>query len=240
MRQYPYSRCYVVTSTAASGQVLQTSGFALSSTRVLTSNAHIINIEQRPGAITVARSYSITNPGGSINTTFDSHNAATVVSWGNDEKEANIGLRYCMLAMRDPLTITDGEGADVFTTITSVLSISPTPSLQLITRTVPNAVLMTGSARGSPRRITNGSVAEWFVTNLGGWLGRHTTSQHWDYMRGSPIFVNIETGPINGPLVNRAWLVGLVTDEVVASSPCTVNAGLFVDDGAVTRLLNAL
>ena len=51
MLQYPYSRCYVVESTASSGQVLQTSGFALSPTRVLTSNAHVVNIEQRPESL---------------------------------------------------------------------------------------------------------------------------------------------------------------------------------------------
>jgi hypothetical protein len=237
MLQYPYSRCYVVESTASSGQVLQTSGFALSATRVLTSNAHAVNIEQRPGAITVARSYSFTNPDGSINTTFDSQTASEIVSWGD---EAGIGLRYCMLAMRDPLTITDNEGDQVYTTILSVLSINPSPTLQLVTRDVPDGTLVTGSATGAPQRITNGSVAEWYVTDLGGWLGRYNNADFWDFLRGSPIFVTEELGPIDGPLTKKAWLVGLVTDEVVASSPCTVNAGLFVDDGAVTRLLDAL
>jgi hypothetical protein len=47
-------------------------------------------------------------------------------------------------------------------------------------------------------------------------------------------------GSFDGPWTTKAWLVGLVTDEVVASSPCTVTAGLFVDDEAVTRLLDAL
>jgi hypothetical protein len=237
MLQYPYSRCYVVESTTPSGQVLQTSGFALSATRVLTSNAHVVNIEQRPGVITVARSYSFTNSDGSINTAFDSEAASTATSWGDDEHEANIGLRYCMLAMHNPLTITDSEGDQVHTTILSVLSINPNPTLQLITRDVPNGNLVTGSATGAPQRITNHNVAEWYVTNLGGWLGRHNSANHWDFLRGSPIFVTEESGPIDGPLVTKAWLVGLVTDEVVASSPCTVNAGLFVDDGAVTRLL---
>lgn len=167
MLQYPYSRCYVVESTASSGQVLQTSSFALSSTRVLTSNAHVVNIEQRPGIITVARSYQTTNPDGSITTTFDSHTASHTASWGGDENEANIGLRYCMLAMNDPLTITDGEGDQVHTTILSVLSINPNPTLQLVTREVPDKTLVTGSNTGAPRRITNGSVTEWYVRPWG-------------------------------------------------------------------------
>lgn len=235
MRQYPYSRCYVVESTTPSGQVLQTSGFALSAIRVLTSNAHVVNIEQRPGVITVARSYSFNNSDGSLNTAFDSQTVSSVASWGDDEHEANIGLRYCMLAMRNPLTITDSEGDQVYTNILSVLSINPNPPLQLITRDVPGGNLVTGSATGAPQRITNHNVAEWYVTNLGGWLGRYNSANLWDYLRGSPIFA--ESGPTDGPLATR--LVGLVTDEVVASSPCTVNAGLFVDGGAVTRLLNA-
>ena len=240
MLQYPYSRCYVVESTASSGQVLQTSGFALSPTRVLTSNAHVVNIEQRPGIITVARSYQTTDSDGSITTTFDSHTASHMASWGDDENEANIGLRYCMLAMDDLLAVRGDEGDQGYTTILSVLSINPNPTLQLITRDVPDATLETGSNTGAPRRITNGSVAEWYVTDLGGWIGRYNNADFWDFLRGSPIFVTEESGPIDGPWTTKAWLVGLVTDEVVASSPCTVNAGLFVDDGAVTRLLNAL
>jgi hypothetical protein len=131
MLQYPFSRCYVVQSTTTTGQVIQTSGFALSGTHVLTSNVHIINIEQRPGPITVSRSYQFVNPDGSTDTTFDSQVANEVASWGDDEKEANIGLRYCMLDMANSLTITDSEGGQVFTTITSVLSINPSPDLQL-------------------------------------------------------------------------------------------------------------
>lgn len=221
------------------GVVYQTSGFALSGTRILTSNVHIINIEQRPGAITVERSFKITNEDGSVSLEQESIVASRVISWGNDEKEANIGLRYCMLSMPTSLHITDGEGDDVFTTITSVLSINPQPPLQVVTRRVPTAELVTATVNDEPRRVTFGSVAEWFVTDLGGWIGRHTTTNDWDYMRGSPIFVTQESGPPNGPLVSKAWLVGIVTDAVVASNPCTVNAGLFVDDGAVQRLLDA-
>lgn len=99
MRQCPYSRCDVVESTAPSGQVLQTSGFALGPTRFLTSNAHVVNIEQRPGIITVARSYQTINTDGSITTTFDSHTASHTASWGDAEHEANIGFQQILVSV---------------------------------------------------------------------------------------------------------------------------------------------
>lgn len=101
-----------------------------------------------------------------------------------------------MLAMNDPLTITDGEGDQVYTTILSVLSINPNPTLQLITRDVPDGTLVTGSNTGAPRRITNGSAAEWYVTDLGGWIRRYNNADFWDFLRGSPIFVTEESDPL--------------------------------------------
>jgi len=246
MVQYPNSRCYFVETSNAAGQVLQTSGFALSPNRVLTSSAHVVNLQSKAGSCLIQRSYSFVNEDGSVETEFDSHYASRVVFWDNPENEPDIGLRYCMFALdTDPLTITDEAGENVFTTITSVLELSSEPTLQLLTRDVQNsttqdATLMSGEVTGAPRQVTTGHVAEWFSTDLGGWLGRHDNAFDWDYLRGSPIFVTEEMGPPNGPLTTMAWLVGLVTDEVVASSPCTVNAGLFTDLGGVTRLLDAL
>jgi hypothetical protein len=240
MLQYPFNRCCIVQSTAMTGQVMESSGFALSATRVLTSDIHHINTEQRPGPITVLRVYHTVNEDGSIETIQESVIANGSVAFGDNAEGNLIGLHYCMLATENSLNITDDEGDNVFTTITSVLSINPNPDLQLLTRRVPTGELVSGIATGAPRRVTFGSVAEWYVTNLGGWIGTRTTATLTTFLRGSPIFVTEEMGPLNGPLVSKAWLVGLVTDEVVASNPCTVNAGLFVDDGAVTRLLDAL
>lgn len=73
-----------------------------------------------------------------------------------------------MLAMDDLLAIRGDEGDQGYTTILSVLSINPNPTLQLIIRDVPDGTLVTRSNTEAHRRITNGSVAEWYVTDLGG------------------------------------------------------------------------
>lgn len=146
-----------------------------------------------------------------------------------------MGYRYCILGMANPLNITDSEGDNTFGTITGFLSIPPTLDLTLLTRRVPSGELLQGTSTEAPRRVTFGNLSEWYVTHLGGYIGRGSD----DYMLGSPIFVAQESfaGGISGAVTTEYILVGLVVDEVVASDPCTVNAALFVDDGAVQQVL---
>jgi len=227
--RHPYDRCYIVETTFATGTV-RTSGYALSADRVITSDVHF-----GPEPTTVSRVYTRYNPGGLPITSFDTHYANAIRCWSADSRRTNVGLRYCVLGMDTPLSIHDSEGHHTYTTITSILSFPGTPTLSLITRNIPTGELIMGTSTEVPRRITFGSVAEWYSTHLAGYLGRGSD----DYMLGSPIFVTVATTSLTpgGRTTYNHLLVGLVTDEVVASNPCTVNAGLFVEDGAVQRLL---
>jgi hypothetical protein len=231
--RHPYSRCYIVESTSTAGAVRRTSGYALSSTRVITSDVHY-------GARTIKVSRAFTRPsplGGPTLTTFDSEWANAIRTWDPAEKQKNIGLRYAILGMAAPLNITDGDGDNNFTTITSVLSITRTPELLLLTRRVPSGELVTDTSVETPWQITFGTpAAEWFNTHLGGYIGRGSD----DYMLGSPIFVTSSSTTLPGGGTSTSQvLVGLVTDEIVATSPCSVNAGLFTDPNGVNLLLAA-
>ena len=121
---------------------------------------------------------------------------------------------------------------------TSILSLL---ILQLITRDVPDETLETGSNTGAPRRITNGSRSRMVRDGPWGLDWKAQQSRLLEFLARVSSFCGRGVGVhLMGHGRLKAWLVGLVTDEVVASSPCTVNAGLFVDDEAVTRLLDAL
>lgn len=230
--QHPYSRCYIVESTSNTGSVRRTSGYALNSTRVITSDVHY-----GARSIKVSRAYTLPSPiGGPSTTGFDSQWANAIRTWYDDQRKANIGLRYAILGMAAPLRIPDSAGDSNFTTITSILSISRTPELLLLTRRVPSGELVSGVSTESPRQITTGSVAEWFNTHLGGYIGRGSD----DYMLGSPVFVTSSLTPLpGGGTTTGQLLVGVVTDEIVASNPCSVNVGMFTDLGGINSLLAA-
>jgi hypothetical protein len=89
--QYPYSRCYMVQSVNSVGQVMATSGFALSSTPVLTSNVHVTNISQKPGVITVMRLYQTVSEDGDTSDVFESSFAKSSTYFGGAANQ-NIGL----------------------------------------------------------------------------------------------------------------------------------------------------
>jgi hypothetical protein len=231
--QHPYSRCYIVESTSTTGEVRRTSGYALSAIRVITSDVHY-----GARSIKVSRVYTISSPlGGPSTTTFDSQSANAIRTWNDAERQTNIGLRYAILGMAAPLSIHDSDGDNKFTTITSILSITRTPELLLLTRRVPSGELVSGTSVGTLSQITFGTpAAEWFNTHLGGYIGRGGD----DYMLGSPIFVTESTTPVPGGGTSTSKvLVGLVTDEIVATDPCSVNAGLFTDPNGVNGLLAA-
>jgi hypothetical protein len=229
MRQHPWSRVYVVESRSPTGQLRRTSGYALSRTRVLTSDIH-----GNGSGIRVSRLYT-TSPGGSA---FADSDTAHSAKWFYDgQRGANLGLRYMVLMMDQGVAIVDSEGDGNYTTITAAQSINPDAELTMVTRSANTDELVQGSTGVKPLRMTNGYVAEQYFTALGG----YGVSGENDYILGSPIFVTETTfeGGVGGNPITKMLLVGLATEEPKGGNEsCSVNAGLFHDLGAVELILN--
>lgn len=81
MIKHPWSRCYIVESTLANGTVLRTSGYALSATRVITSDVHF-----EPPSTKVSRAYVFGDLSGPHTTHFDSEWANAVRAFTNTDR----------------------------------------------------------------------------------------------------------------------------------------------------------
>lgn len=232
-RQHPYSRCYVCTSSDH-GVTTSTSGYALDSTHVITTDLHTGR-----SSVTISRIFSTTNADGSETVTSDSaiSPANAWVVWDEEERNANRGLKYCILRTESPLSIDDSEGSHTWTNLTSVLSITSNPELFMLTRRVPTGELISCTSSDPPQLLTNtNTAANYFSTTLGGYVPQGNN----DYLLGSPIFVvQTEQSPFGGPVTTSYSLVG-IADRVVETEPCLVNAAIFVSDNGVQALLNAL